>query len=448
MSYNYELLIIGAGSGGLAAAKRAAAYDISVAVVEKESLGGTCVNRGCIPKKLMVYAADFALQDKLATSYGWSECQRQINWSQFLSKVHHHIDKLNQSYLQTLEEAGIDLIRGQAKFVDAHTITVNDRQITANKIIIAVGGHPIVPNIPGKEHGITSREMFHLQELPKRLAIIGGGYIGVEFASMMDALGSEVTLMDVEESILPGFDHDIRMSVQRALSQRGIRILTQTTAKEITKGSDGIQLNLSGDYQETLNADTVLIATSRAPNTKDLGLENTEVNVSEKGVIEVDEYSRTTQDTIFAIGDCTNRIPLTPVAIAEGQAVVDTAIGNQPQSVNYDYVPSAVFTRPEAATVGMTQSKAQEEFGDSVRCYRTEFKPMLYSLSEQDEKAMIKLIVEGENQRIVGAQMVGEHAADIMQTLAVAIRQGINKQELDATICIHPTIGEEVLTLD
>lgn len=448
MSYNYELLIIGAGSGGLAAAKRAAAYDINVAVVEKESLGGTCVNRGCIPKKLMVYAADFALQDQLATSYGWSECQRQINWSQFLSKVHHHIDKLNQSYLQTLEEAGIDLIRGQAKFVDAHTITVSDRQITANKIIIAVGGHPIVPNIPGKEHGITSREMFHLQELPKRLAIIGGGYIGVEFASMMDALGSEVTLMDVEESILPGFDHDIRMSVQRALSQRGIRILTQTTAKEISQGSDGIQLNLSGDYQETLNADTVLIATSRAPNTKDLGLENTEVNVSEKGVIEVDEYSRTTQDTIFAIGDCTNRIPLTPVAIAEGQAVVDTAIGNHPQSVNYDSVPSAVFTRPEAATVGMTQSKAQEKFGDSVRCYRTEFKPMLYSLSEQDEKAMIKLIAEGENQRIVGAQMVGEHAADIMQTLAVAIRQGVNKQELDATICIHPTIGEEVLTLD
>jgi glutathione reductase (NADPH) len=448
MSYNYELLIIGAGSGGLAAAKRAAAYDISVAVVEKESLGGTCVNRGCIPKKLMVYAADFALQDQLATSYGWSECQRQINWSQFLSKVHHHIDKLNQSYLQTLEEAGIDLIRGQAKFVDAHTITVSDRQITANKIIIAVGGHPIVPNIPGKEHGITSREMFHLQELPERLAIIGGGYIGVEFASMMDALGAEVTLMDVEESILPGFDHDICMSVQRGLSQRGIRILTQTTAKEISQGSDGIQLSLSGDYQEILNADTVLIATSRAPNTKNLGLENTEVNVSEKGVIEVDEYSRTTQDTIFAIGDCTNRIPLTPVAIAEGQAVVDTAIGNQPQSVNYDSVPSAVFTRPEAATVGMTQSKAQEKFGDSVRCYRTEFKPMLYSLSEQDEKAMIKLIAEGENQRIVGAQMVGEHAADIIQTLAVAIRQGVNKQELDATICIHPTIGEEVLTLD
>jgi glutathione reductase (NADPH) len=448
MSYNYELLIIGAGSGGLAAAKRAAAYDINVAVVEKESLGGTCVNRGCIPKKLMVYAADFALQDQLATSYGWSECQRQINWSQFLSKVHHHIDKLNQSYLQTLEEAGIDLIRGQAKFVDAHTITVSDRQITANKIIIAVGGHPIVPNIPGKEHGITSREMFHLQELPERLAIIGGGYIGVEFASMMDALGAEVTLMDVEESILPGFDHDICMSVQRGLSQRGIRILTQTTAKEISQGSDGIQLSLSGDYQEILNADTVLIATSRAPNTKNLGLENTEVNVSEKGVIEVDEYSRTTQDTIFAIGDCTNRIPLTPVAIAEGQAVVDTAIGNQPQSVNYDSVPSAVFTRPEAATVGMTQSKAQEKFGDSVRCYRTEFKPMLYSLSEQDEKAMIKLIAEGENQRIVGAQMVGEHAADIIQTLAVAIRQGVNKQELDATICIHPTIGEEVLTLD
>ncbi|MEQ8959100.1 MAG: FAD-dependent oxidoreductase, partial [Coleofasciculus sp. C2-GNP5-27] len=204
MSYNYELLIIGAGSGGLAAAKRAAANDISVAVVEKESLGGTCVNRGCIPKKLMVYAADFALQDQLATSYGWSECQRQINWSQLLRKVHHHIDKLNQSYRQTLEEAGIDLIRGQAKFVDAHTITVSDRQITANKIIIAVGGHPIVPNIPGKDHAITSREMFHLQELPKRLAIIGGGYIGVEFASMMDALGSEVTLMDVEESILPG----------------------------------------------------------------------------------------------------------------------------------------------------------------------------------------------------------------------------------------------------
>ncbi len=450
MSYNYDFFVIGAGPGGLAASKRAAAYGVRVAVAEQDAIGGTCINRGCIPKKLMVYAADFALQERMAKNYGWSECQRHLDWSQFLQAVDRHIDKLHQSYLQTFQQAGIELIRGRATFIDAHTVEVNGRQITADKILIAVGGHPLKPDIPGKEHAITSREMFHLEAIPKRLAIVGGGYIGVEFSSMMNAFGCEVTVVETDKMILSGFDRDIRSSVQKGLGDRGIRILCNTTAKEIQHSSEGLQVNLSGDCQETITADTVLIATGRAPNTKSLNLEKAGVEVGEKGEIQVDEYSRTTQNNIFAVGDCTNRVPLTPVAKAEGNAVAHTAFGKQPQTVNYDNVSSAVFAHPEAATVGMSEAKAREKFGDSVQCHYSEFQPLLYSLGAEDKstKTMIKLVVEGDEERVLGAHMVGDRAADIIQSLAVAIRQGVTKQDLDATIAIHPTIGEEFLTLD
>jgi glutathione reductase (NADPH) len=448
MSYDYNLFAIGAGSGGLAAAKRAAACGLRVAIAERDALGGTCVNRGCVPKKLLVYAADIARQDALATGYGWSECQRQLNWSQLLAAIHQHIEKLNQSYQRTLQQAGIELFQSEARFLDPHTLQVGDRKVTADKIVIAVGGHPIKPNIPGKELAVTSREMFHLKTQPKQLAIIGGGYIGVEFSSIMQAMGCEVTLMELEEQILPGFDRDIRTAVQEGLSERGIRLLTETTAKEIVSSDEGLQLHLTGKSQETLTADTVLIATSRAPNTQNLGLEEAGVEVCQNGAVRVDEYSRTTQETIFAIGDCTDRIQLTPVAIAQGKAVVETAFGDSPQSVDYSCVPSAVFVRPEAATVGMTESEARDKYGESVHCYRTSFKPLLYSLTQREERVTMKLVVEGEQERVIGAHMVGEHAADIIQSLAVAIAQGTTKQNLDRTIGIHPTTGEEFLTLD
>lgn len=448
MTFDYDLFVIGAGSAGAAAAKQAAALGVRVAVAEQQDIGGTCTNRGCIPKKLMVYAADFALQNQVADSYGWSDCKRHINWSKFMAAVHQHIEEIHQSYLQRFQKAGIELISSHATFVDAHTIQVDGRKVTADKILIAVGGHPLKPKVPGIEHTIVSDDMFHLQQLPQRLAIIGGGYIGVEFSSMMNALGVEVTLIDTNEIILEGFDDDIRSTVQQGLSKRGIRFLNNTTAKEIKHESNGLQLILSGDSQETIAADTILVATGRSPNIKDLGLENAGVEVGEKDAIKVDEYSRTTQNNIFAIGDCTNRVPLTPVARTEGRAVAKTAFGDKPQKIEYDYVPSAVFARPEAATVGMTEAKAREKFGKAVQCHHTQFQPLFYRLTKQDEQTLMKLVVDGDSDRVLGVHMVGEHAADIIESLAVAIRKGATKEDLDATIGIHPTTGEEFLTLD
>lgn len=447
MSYDYDLFVIGAGPGGAAAARRAAKHGVRIAVAEQEDIGGTCTNRGCIPKKLIVYAADFALQDRVANGYGWSESQRQINWQQLIAAIDQHLKEIRQSFEQNFQKDGIELMRGHATFVDNHTVELNGRKVTADKILIAVGGYPLKPDIPGIEHTINSDQMFHLQELPKRLAIVGGGYIGIEFSSMMEALGVQVTLMNTDELILDGFDDDIRSAVQSGLSKRGIRILGNTTAKEIHSVSDGLEITLSGNG-ETLRVDTILCATGRAPNTQSLCLEKAGVEVGEKGEIKVDEYSRTNQDNIFAVGDCTNRVPLTPVARAEGRAFTSTVFGNQLQKVNYEYVTSAVFARPEAATVGMTEADAREKFGESVQCHHTQFQPLFYRLTKQDEQTMMKLVVDGKSDRVLGAHMVGEHAADIIQSLAVAVRNGATKQDLDATIGIHPTTGEEFLVMD
>ncbi|WP_392531176.1 glutathione-disulfide reductase [Nostoc sp. C117] len=448
MTFDYDLFVIGAGPGGLAAAKQAASYGIRVAIADKEGIGGTCVNRGCVPKKLIVYAADFALQNKIARSYGWSECQTYFDWTLFIKSVYQYIDTINQSYFQQLQKAGIEIISEHATFIDAHTINIGGRKVTADKILIAVGGQTIKPNIPGIEYAITSRAMFQLPYLPKRLAIIGGGYIGVEFSSMMHAFGCQVTLIEKEEMILSGFDNDIRSAVQQALSKRGIKLLTNTTVKKIKYSEECLLLSITSESREIVAADTILVATGYTPNTKTLGLENAGVELGEHGAIKVDEYSRTNQENIFAVGDCTSRLQLSPVAQAEGIAFANTIFGNKPQKLNYDYVPSAVFCRPEVASVGMTEAKAREKFGESVKCYHTQFQPLLHQLSKQDKQAAIKLVVNGDSEEVLGAHMVGENAADIIQILGVAIRKGITKQELDETIGIHPTVGEEFLSLN
>ncbi|WP_026731440.1 glutathione-disulfide reductase [Fischerella sp. PCC 9605] len=449
MTFDYDLFVIGAGPGGLAAAKTAAGFGVRVAIAEQEALGGTCVNRGCVPKKLIVYAADFALHNQMAHSYGWSDCQRHFDWTNFIKSVHQHVEGIHHSYFEQLQTAGVDLIRGHVTFNDTHTINIDDRKVTADKILISVGARPMQPSIPGIEYTITSREMFHLPYLPERLAIIGGGYIGVEFASMMNALGCEVTVIETDEMILSGFDDDVRSGVQQGLKKRGIKFFTNSTAKEIKHcDEEGLLLNVTGDSPINIAADTILVATGRVPNTKNLGLENAGVEVGEKGEIIVDEYNCTTQKNIFAVGDCTNRLQLTPVAKTEGTAFVKTVFGNKPQKVNYDCVPYAVFARPEAASAGMTEAKAREKFGESVKCYCDRFQPLFSQFSKQDEQAMLKLVVEGESERILGAHMVGEHAADIIQSLAVAIRKGITKQDLDDAIGIHPTTVEEFLALN
>jgi len=448
MTYDYDLFIMGAGSAGAAAASKAASLGLRVAVAEQEALGGTCLNRGCIPKKLIVYAADFALHNKIATDYGWSKSSSHFDWTQFIRSVHKQIDRINGSYQEKFEKNGIELIRGHATFVDAHTIKVDGRKMTADKILIAVGARPFIPDIPGIEYAITSREMFHLPYLPKRLAIIGGGYIGVEFASMMNALGCRVTVVDTDETILEGFDDDIRKTLQESLSKRGVKFINNSTATEIKHYDEGLLLTVSGKYKKTIAADTILVATGRAPNTEKLDLDNAQVEMAEKGAIKVDEYSRTNQENIFAVGDSTNRLQLTPVAKAEAVAFINTAFANQPQTVNYGLVPSAVFARPEIASMGMTENQARSEFGDSVKSYCDKFQPLMHQLASSDEQAIIKVVVEGESERVIGVHMLGEHAADIIQSLGVAIRKGITKQDLDEAIAIHPTTAEEFLTLD
>lgn len=450
MAFDYDLFVIGAGPGGLAAARLAAQkYGVRVAIAEKESLGGTCVNRGCVPKKLMVYAADFTQQARLATSYGWRECQQSLDWSKFLNRLHCHLKKINESYQQKLKDAGVTLIEGKVTFVDKHTLEVANKRITAEYILIAVGGKPFKPDLPGREYGITSREMFHLEEIPKQLAIIGGGYIGVEFSSIFQTLGSQVTLIETNEDILSGFDHDICSTLHQALSQRGIRIITNASAKAIENKSANLELHLSGDCEEIIVANTVLIATGRVANTKDLGLEKVGIELGKKGVIPVNEYSRTSQDSIFAVGDCAGHLPLTPVAKAEAKAVVHTIFGNASQKIDYTYVPSGVFSRPEAATVGLTEAEAREKYGNEIHCFYHRFQPLLYSLAPEEESTpvMVKLVL-GENEKIIGLHMVGEDAADIVQSLAVAIRKGITKLDIQDAIAIHPTVAEELLTLD
>ena len=443
---DYDFLIIGAGTGGMAAAKKAAEYGAKVAIIEKEKVGGTCLNRGCTPKKLMVYAADFALKESLAASYGWQECHRKIDWSLLMQKIHQRLDTISNSFKETFQEKGIDLIYGEAQFCDRQTVEVKDRKISADKILIAVGGHPIKPDFPGKDLAITSRRMFQLDKIPAKIAIVGGGYIGVEFASMMNAFGSEVVLMDTSKLILSGFDRDLQETVQQGLIDRGIKFISETTAEKITQAEDKLELHLSNE--KTILADKVLLATGRAPNTKSLNLEKAGVETGEKGEIKVDEYCRTSTPHIYAVGDCIDRVPLTPVAKAEALAVVATLYGKQHQ-LDYTHVTSAVFARPEAATVGMSEAQAKEKYGNEVRCYCDRATPMLYSLAddEEQEKVLIKLIVMGEDEKIIGAHMVGEHAADIIQCLGVAIRKGITKQELDSSFGIHPTIGEEWLSM-
>ena len=444
---DYDFLIIGAGTGGMAAAKKAADYGAKVAIIEKEKVGGTCLNRGCTPKKLMVYAADFTLQESLAASYGWQECDRKIDWSLLMQKIHQNLDTINNSFIESFKEKGIELIYGEAQFINNHTIKVKDREISADKILIAVGGHPIKPDFPGKELAITSRGMFHLEEVPEKIAIVGGGYIGVEFASMMNAFGSEVVFMDTDELILSGFDRDLRKTVLQGLIDRGIEFVAETTAEKITEAEDKLQLHLSNN--KTITADKILLATGRAPSTKSLDLEKAGVETGEKGEIKVDEYCRTSCQHIYAVGDCIDRVPLTPVAKAEALAVVETLYGKEPQAIDYTYVTSAVFARPEAATVGMSEQEAKDEYGDEVRCYSDRVTPMRYSLADDEDKeqSLIKLIVVGESQKIVGAHMVGEHAANIIQCLGVAIRKGITKQDLDSSFGIHPTVGEEWLSM-
>ena len=443
MAYDYDLLVIGAGSAGLAAAKQAASYGATVAIAEPAQLGGVCTNRGCIPKKLLVYAADFARSFADAPQYGWSFGTTEFDWQRFVINRDREIERIHQSQQQALSKAGIDIIPERAIFVDAHTVTVGDRRLSAEKMLIAVGGKPIKPDIPGIEHALTSDQMFGLRSLPKRLVIMGGGYIGVEFASTLQALGVAITLVDRADSLLTGFDRDLSATVQKAMTHCGVRILCKTTVKEIQQASGELKIHLSGEYSETLIGDAVLCAIGRVPDLESLNLEQAGIELAGKAIA-VDAYSRTNQPNIYAAGDCTDRLALTPVARAEGSAFADTVFGNQPRQIDYGFIPSAVFTYPEAAAVGMTESQAQERYGaDAIGCDCVEFVPLFDRLTDSPQPAFFKQVYLHESGQVVGIHLVGRQAAEMIQGMTLALKRGITKQDIQNTIGIHPTSAEE-----
>jgi glutathione reductase (NADPH) len=447
MNYDYDLLVIGAGSGGIATARRAAEYGAKVAVAESGKLGGTCVNRGCIPKKLMVYSSRFPAIFTESQGYGWSPVQSSLNWQNLLTSVQQEVTRLNGIYQRMLDNSGVKLIPGYAKFVDPHTVEIGEQNITADKILIAVGARPVKPNIPGIEHTIVSDDMFNLPEQPKHIVVLGSGYIGAEFACIMKGLGSEVTMIFRKEMILNGFDDDLRTTIQEGMEHHGITILSGHQPTAIEKTDTGLTITLEGSTETTIIADSIgLAATGRDPNIEYLELEKAGVEVR-NGAVFVDENSRTSQSNIFAVGDCTNRINLTPVAINEGRVFADTEFGNKPRIMSYDNIPTAIFTTPEAATVGLSEADARKKYGEEIKIYKAKFRPMYHTLSGQDEKTLMKLVVHQETDQVLGAHMVGEHAAEIIQGVAIAVKTGAKKADFDATIGIHPSAAEEFVTM-
>ncbi|MGK7932854.1 MAG: glutathione-disulfide reductase [Microcystaceae cyanobacterium] len=454
MSYDFDLFVIGGGSGGIATARRAAEYGAKVGIAEMGRLGGTCVNRGCVPKKLMVYASHFPSQFEEAQGYGWSAVESTIDWSKMITSVNNEVERLNGIYLKMLNNSKVELFRAYAKFIDPHTLEVGDKKITADKILIAVGGYPVKPNIPGIEYAMISDGMFTLEKQPKNIVIIGAGYIGCEFSCIMKGLGTNVVQLVRKDKILRGFDEDIRDTIQEGMEKHGIKILTNTKPTAIEKTEDGLKVHIEqeeGKKEEILLADAVgLAATGRIPNIDNLGLDKAGVELTDgKPVaIAVNQQSQTSVPHIYAVGDCTDRINLTPVAINEGRALADTEFGGKSRLMSHENVPSAVFTTPEAATVGLTETEAKEKYGeDGVAVYRSKFRPMYYVLPNKEEKTMMKLVVEKATDKVLGAHMVGDHAAEIIQGVAVAVKMGAKKADFDATVGIHPSSAEEFVTM-
>lgn len=448
MSYDFDLFVIGAGSGGIATARRAAEYGAKVGIAEFDRLGGTCVNRGCIPKKLMVYASHFPGWFADSQGYGWSAVESQLDWTKMIGAVNGEVDRLNGIYQGMLERSGVKLYQGYAEFVDPHTLKIGEDTVTADKILIAVGGKPVKPDIPGIEHTLISDQIFQLAEQPKRVVILGGGYIGVEFACILHGLGTEVTEVIRREHILHGFDEDIRTHIQSEMERHGVRVLNKSVIKQVEKTDEGLAVTIERENEEEIViVDAVGIsATGRIPNLEKLGLEKVGITV-ENGAIAVDANSRTNIEHIYAVGDCTDRVNLTPVAIGEGRALADTHFGGKPRQMAYDNIPTAVFSHPEAGTVGLTEEEARAQYGDKIKVYRAKFRPLYHTVSGREDRTLMKLVVNEETDKVLGAHMVGEHAGEIIQGVAIALKMGATKANFDATVGIHPSSAEEFVTM-
>jgi glutathione reductase (NADPH) len=443
--YDFDLFVIGAGSGGVRAARIAAGYGARVGICESSRVGGTCVIRGCVPKKLLSYAAHFAEEFEDAEGYGWEVGERRFSWSRLIANKDREIDRLNQVYLRLLDNAGVTLYNGHGKLLDSHQVQVGDDIVSAEKILIATGGRPWTPEIPGAELSITSDEAFHLESLPERVIVVGGGFIACEFAGIFNGLGSDVVQVYRGVQILRGFDHDVQNTVAREMSQKGIEIQLGKNVTELIS-TDGGQIIAKLDDGSELQADTVMFATGRVPNVRGLGLRDAGVEALPGGMIPVNEYSCTNLPNVFAVGDVTNRVNLTPVALMEGHAFADSEFGGNPRPVNHRFIPSAVFSHPPVATVGFSEKDARTHYGD-LDVYRSEFTPMKHTLSGREEKTMMKLLVQASSDKVVGLHVVGMDAPEIVQGFAVAIKSGLTKQQFDRTTGIHPTAAEELVTM-
>ncbi|MCK9395890.1 MAG: glutathione-disulfide reductase [Methylobacter sp.] len=442
--YDVDLFVIGAGSGGVRAARMAAGLGVKVAIAENRHFGGTCVNVGCVPKKLFVYASHFRDDFAAAQGFGWSIADPQFNWSQLLAQKNREIDRLQGVYQDLLNNSGVLVIKGPARLVDAHTVAVGEQVYRCERILIATGGRPWVPAIPGREWVATSNEMFALDKLPERLLIVGGGYIAVEFAGIMHGLGVKTTLCYRGNQLLRGFDDDIRAFIAQEMRKKGIDIRLNTQISGIEKTDQGLSARTG--HEQSITADLILYATGRKPNTADLGLESLGVALDVNGAIKVNQHYQTNIPSIYALGDVTNRFNLTPVATAEAMALVNRLYTDQATPVDYDNIPTAVFSRPNIGTVGLTEAEAGKRHPE-IDIYKSVFTPMKHTLSGLGEKSLMKMVVDRGSGKVLGVHMVGADAGEIIQGMAIAIRAGATKATFDSTIGIHPTAAEEFVTM-
>ena len=451
--FDYDLFVIGGGSGGVRAARMAAQRGARVGVAEVAAMGGTCVNVGCIPKKLYSYAAHFADFFEESHGFGWEGEAPKLNWETLKANRAKEISRLNGIYNGLLDNSGVPVLRGWATLVDGHTVSVDGKTVTAKNILVATGGTPTVPALPGREHIVTSDQMFDLSPFPKRLLVVGGGYIACEFASIFNGLGSRVTLVHRGEKLLTGFDDDVRVFIAAEMAKTGVDLQLCEQVESITKKADGLHVLLKGLGDKEggkMVVDNVLFATGRVPNTSGLGLEVAGVKLNAKGAIEVDTHYQTSVPSIYAVGDVTARVQLTPVALGEAMVVVDQlfgpAAGKTPRAMSYDFIPTAVFTHPNIGTVGYSEAEAREKF-DRVCVYRSDFKSLKHTLSGSSERTLMKLLVDETSDRVVGLHIVGADAGEIVQGFAVAMKAGATKAVFDSTIGIHPTMAEEFVTM-
>lgn len=443
-NFDYDLFVIGAGSGGVRAARMSASMGAKVAVAEDKYLGGTCVNVGCVPKKLFVYASHFSEEVQTASGFGWKIDKTEFNWPTLIKNKNKEIERLNGIYENLLDNAGVEIINGTASLVDANTVAVGDKQYTAKYILIASGGWPNIPNIPGAGHSISSNEAFYLTELPKSIVIVGGGYIAVEFAGIFNGMGVDTTLVYRGDLFMKGFDNEIRQTLAEEMQKKGIKLLFNTNINKIEKADTNLIAKL--DNQTELNVDTIMYAIGRHPRIEGLGIDKLNIDTQKNGAIIVDSNYQTSIKGIYAIGDVTDRVNLTPVALAEGMFLANHLFNDKQKIVDYDNIPTCVFSQPNLGTVGLTEEQAIEQ-GYDVSVYASKFTPMKYSLAENNEKTLMKIIIDKPSNKVLGVHMLGPDAGEIMQGIAIAIKAGATKAIFDQTIGIHPTAAEEFVTM-